>query len=473
MLLSSVRKTIDRYHLLAPGDRVVVGVSGGIDSMVLLHQLHVYRTIHPIELIVAHVNHGLRPGEAERERELVEKETNRLGLPFEYGLFDVKVFAKQEGLSLQDGARRVRFRFLNEVRDRYRAQKIALGHNADDQVETVLLRLIRGSGLRGLRGMVPVRDGIVIRPLLETWRREIEAFASEEGVPFLVDSSNLREDYLRNRIRLRLIPLIEKEYQPRFKEIVFRTSAILRQEDELLEQEAEKAYGRMVRKEKEGLSFRFSEFKGLLPALRRRVLRKMAERVQGRTFGEEGYLPGLDEILEKLASGASSFRFSLREGLFVEKRYDEVLMREGSFEEPSSFEAELTFPGRTVVEEIGKEVILEEVSKEDMAKERMDSPTRAWFDLEKASLPLKLRSFKPGDRFQPLGVRGTQKLKEFFIDHKIPRFERMGIPLLVSGERILWVVGYRIDEAFKVTERTKRVLRAELKDVSSVGSGSV
>lgn len=465
MLLPSVRRTIERHELLAPGDRVIVGVSGGIDSMVLLHQLNVCRGILALELIVAHVNHGLRPGESEKERELVQGEANRLGLAFEYGLFDVKAFAKEGGLSLQEGARRVRFRFLRDVCARYGAQKIALGHNADDQVETVLLRLIRGSGLRGLRGMLAIRDGIVIRPLLETWRREIETFASAKGIPFLLDSSNLREEYLRNRVRLRLIPFLEKEFQPRFREILFRTSLILQEEDACLEQEAEAAYDKIVRPDGEGLRFRFLALHGLPPSLRRRVVRLMLERLgEGGAADEEG-APEVDKVLQRLEQRRTSFLLPLREGLSIEKRYDEVFLKKGKPEEGAPFEVELVFPGRSLIETIGKEIRLEEVPREMMDRAGLTSDVVAWFDYEKVSFPLKVRSFRPGDRFQPLGLRGTKKLKEFFIDRKVPSFERTKVPLLVSGETILWVVGYRIDERVKVTRDTKRVLRAEVRDL--------
>jgi tRNA(Ile)-lysidine synthase len=203
--------------------------------MVLLHLLNACRQTFNLSLIVAHVNHGLRPSESEKEADLVQKECERFHLPFECGTFDAKEFQRVGKFSLQEAARRLRFHFFEQILKKYDAQKISLGHHADDQVETVLLRLMRGAGLQGLKGILPVREGRVIRPLLEVWRREIEAFAIKNNIPFLIDSSNLREDYLRNRVRLSLIPLLEKEYQPNLKEILLRTSAILREENDYLE----------------------------------------------------------------------------------------------------------------------------------------------------------------------------------------------------------------------------------------------
>ncbi len=463
MLLEQVRRTIDRYHLLDKGDRLIVGVSAGVDSMVLLYLLNAYRQTFDLSLIVAHINHGLRPKESEKEEELVQKESERLGLTFEYGRFDVKEFQKAEGLSLQEEARKIRFRFFNGLLQKYRANKIALGHNADDQVETVLLRLIRGSGLKGLRGMLPVREGRVIRPLLGVWRREIESFAEEMKVPYLLDSSNLKENYLRNRLRLTLIPLIEKEYQPNFRKIVFKTSTILRGENDYLERETERAYQKVVHEGKDALSFNFSEYQSLHPAIQWRIIQEMLGRIYGKevTIEERKGLE-VDRIYRKLNQRSPSFLVELPHGFSLEKRYDLVSIKKEWIKPVPPFEVEIISPGRHYIEEIKKEVVIEEFANDDQFKALYGLPDIVLLDYQNLQFPLKIRNFRAGDRFQPLGVKGTQKLKDFFIDHKIPRFERSRIPLLTSGEMIAWVVGYRIDERVKVTEKTQRVLRVKV-----------
>ena len=462
MLFDRVKRTIDRYHLLDRGDRLIVGVSGGVDSMVLLHLLDSYRQEFDLSLIVAHVNHSLRPEESEEEAHLVQKESERLGLHFEYGQFDVKKFQRAGGLSLQDAGRRIRFQFFKNLLLKYQAQKIVLGHNADDQVETVLLRLIRGSGLQGLKGMLPIREGRVIRPLLEVWKEEIESFAREKGIPFLLDSSNLKEDYLRNRVRLSLIPLIEKEYQPAFKEIVMKTSAILREENDYLDRGAEESYQRIIHQENEILSFKFSEFQALHKAIQWRVIQKIWGRMnEEERIMEEGEGLGVDSIYRQLHQSSPSFLLELPRGIYLEKQYDMVLLKKGRVKPLTPFEAELVMPGRTFIGEIGREVVAEETVRDEKFKVFKESPNTALLDYEKLQFPLKVRNFRPGDRFQPLGVKGTQKLKKFFIDHKIPKFERPKIPLLISGEKIVWIVGYRIDERVKVTEKTQRVLGVE------------
>ena len=435
-----------------------MGVSAGVDSMVLLHVLNAFRRDLELSLIVAHVNHGLRPAAAEKEAELVRHTSEDLGLPFEYGQFRVKELQRAKGLSPQDSARRIRFRFFSDLLQKHRASKIALGHHADDQVETVLLRLLRGCGLQGLKGMKPIRQGKVIRPLLERWREEIESFARANGVPYLQDTSNLEGNYLRNRIRLSLIPSIEEKFQPNFRAVLMKTSAILREEDDYLESEAEGAYQKIVRAEQGSLVFNFPEFQSLHRSIQRRVLQKMLVRMDGQ---EEEWVD-VDLIHRRIRQPTPSFVQDLPYGLFVERRYDAVFLKKGRIEPTQPFEVVLPLPGRTSIREIGREVVLEELKRDNSFESYEGLPNIAFIDYEMLQLPLKMRNFRPGDRFQPLGLKGAQKLKKFFIDHKVPRQDRMKVPLLLSGERIVWVAGYRIDERVKVTRKTKRILKVSL-----------
>lgn len=462
MLFSQFKRTIDHYQLLKKGDRLIVGVSGGMDSMVLLHLFNAYREVLNLFLIIAHVNHGLRPEESNREAELVREESERLGLPFEYGEFDVKRFKKEEGLSLQDAARRVRFHFFYDLLKKHHAQKIALGHHADDQVETILLRWIRGSGLQGLKGMLPIREGKVIRPLLEVWRSEIESFAHEKKIPYLIDSSNLKKDYLRNRIRLSLIPWMEKEFQPNFKKTLLRSSALLRDENDYLEKGAEEAYQKLVHQEGDGFFFRFSEYRSLHQAIQWRVIIRILKNIyQGELKGGKCEWSMVHQIYQALQASSPSFYIELPDGILGEKRYDHVFLRKGKIERLPPFEIKLVCPGRTFVEPLKREVLIEETDQDEFQRASKD-PNIAFIDYGSLRFPLVLRNFRSGDRFHPLGTKGSQKIKEFFIDHKIPKFERSNIPLLVSGEIIAWIVGYRIDERVKITDKTQRVLKIRM-----------
>lgn len=460
-LLYKIRRTIDRFGLCEKGDRMIVGVSAGVDSMVLLHLLNALRQDFSLSLIVAHLNHGLRPQEALREAELVRQESFRLGLPFEYQEMKVREFREIRRISLQEAARQVRFRFFYDLCQKYSADKIALGHHADDQVETLLLRLFRGSGLQGLKGMLPIREGRIIRPLLEVWKEDIESVAHECSIPYLIDSSNLKENYLRNRLRLDLIPLIEKEYQKGFRKNIFKTSILLKDENEFMDEEAEKAYREIVHEEEEESYFNLSELQSLHPALRWRIIQKVLGRINERLNQTEWEIKEVNLIHQALQRPPASFLIPLSGGLFCEKRYERVSIKRGEPEMIPPFNVELQCPGRTYISEIGKEILLEEVACEE-CKSISLSRNIALLDYENLSLPLRVRNFRPGDRFQPMGFEGTQKLKKFFINLKIPKIERANIPLLVSGDRIIWIIGYRIDERFKTTSKTRKVLKAEL-----------
>jgi len=295
------------------------------------------------------------------------------------------------------------------------------------------------------------------------WRREIESFATKNGIPSLLDSSNLKKKYLRNRLRLTLIPLIEREYQSNFKAVVMRTSTILREENDYLEREAEDVCQKIVRKEKDSLSFRFQEYESLHKAVQKRVLQKMLDKFYGGEMIEEREGWEISAIYRKLQQPSTSFFIELPYGIFIEKRYDRVSLGRGRAKVVPPFEVELISPGRTLVEEIGREVVIDETTSKDIEFGSLGEPRNiALLDYQDLQFPLRMRNFRPGDRFQPMGVKGTQKLKEFFIDHKIPRFERSKIPLLISGEMIAWIVGYRINERVKVREKTEKVLRIEL-----------
>lgn len=461
MLFKQVRRTIDYYRLLRKGDRLIVGVSAGVDSMVLLHVLNGLLREFELSLIVAHLNHGLRPVESEKEAALVRQESLRLGLPFEYKAFNVKGYQEAQGGSLQDAGRRARLLFFHHLLKKYDGNKIAMGHHADDQVETILFRLLRGSGLKGLKGILPIREGKVIRPLLEVWKEEIEAFALENSIPYLIDSSNLKEGYLRNRLRLNLIPLIEQEYQPGFRQVLIRTSEILREEDDFIEEEAGEACLRMIHEEGGGISFRFSSYQSLHKAIQRRVIRKALERMEWTPNQDGSERPEVNMIHRRLRNPSASLCMELSHDLFLEKRYDTVrLKKEGPGTVPP-FEVELPHWGRAYIPEIERDVLVEE-REWDGSQPVHSSPNVALLDDERLHYPLRMRNFRPGDRFHPMGVGGTQKVKDFFINHKVPKFERPRIPLLISGGVIAWIAGYRIDEQFKVTPKTRRVLRVEI-----------
>lgn len=447
MLLKKVQKTITRFGMLSPGERVVVAVSGGPDSMVLLHLLCLLQEPLALRLHVAHLDHGLRGEEGERDAEFVKGWAERWGLPSTIGRVEVR---KTKG-SLQEAARRARYRFLEEVAKKVGASRIALGHTQDDLAETVLINLMRGAGLKGLAGIPPAWEGWIIRPLIETSRQEVLAYAESQGVPFVVDASNLSGRYLRNRIRLKLLPTLAG-YNPRIVETLARAALILREEDAYLSTLAEAALSSLLKGEEMALPI--PALQGLPPALKRRVLREAFFRVSGLSLSW-GKTLALEGLLQ-----APSGRLSLPGGV--------VALREGGRlifarkEAPEGVEAVYRLSGTDKAElpAFGLRLHFTLLPKEacDLTAA---SPFCAFFNAEKMQGPLCVRAWWPGDRFFPLGLGGSKKLQDFFVDLKIPRWRRCSIPLLLSGDQIAWVVGMRIDDRFKVTQETREVLKVE------------
>ena len=284
------KRTIERYNMLYSGETVLVGVSGGPDSMALLYLLMDIRNEYGIALKLAHLNHGFRE-EAAGEAEFVRKTAVSLGLPVIIRCIDVPAIKETDGLSAQEAARKARYAFFAEAAEEAGASMVALAHTADDQAETVLMRLLRGSGPLGLSGIPPVRKissqesggrrqgPIIIRPLIECSRKEIEKYISERNIPFVTDSSNLKMDYMRNRVRMELLPFLQG-YNPNIKETLVRTADVARRANQFLDMEADRIY-KTFRDNKEGISMEFKTLKELHPAVSSGVIRKAIKEVKG------------------------------------------------------------------------------------------------------------------------------------------------------------------------------------------------
>jgi len=452
--IEKVRRTIARYNMISPGDGVVVAVSGGPDSVCLLDILHELGDELGIQLLVAHFDHGLRPGEDEDETRFVESLAMSLNLPFETKRAAESL--RQGAASLEERARNARYRFFDEVKKKYEARKIAVGHNINDQAETVLMRLMRGSGASGLSGIRPFRDNKIVRPLIELTRGEIESYLRQKGLAFVTDSSNLETRHLRNRIRIELLPQL-KRYQPRIVEVLGQVAEIMRRDDEYLEERAAEWVEERVEIRDTGeVYIPLPSFVELPEALRNRVIRQ-ALKITGGNLRKVS-TRHLDAV-NLLATGKRPQTLvKLPNGVSARRSYDTLFFGASEESQPQAFCCLLEGPGTFYLDALGCTVSLEEMEG-SVSPERSMSPWTAFLNAERITYPLMIRNFRPGDRFVPLGMSGHKKLKDFFIDLKIPSEVRARIPILTERDMPIWVCGFRIDDRFKVSSKTKKVLK--------------
>jgi len=458
--IEGVKRFIAANNMIEDGETVVAAVSGGPDSLALLYALYHIREALNFTLHVAHLDHKFRGVESAKDALFVKEHAHKLGLAFTLEATDVPQLVRESKLSAETAARKARYEFYERVAAEVGASKIALGHNADDQAETVLMRLLRGSGARGLSGIPRIREGKYIRPLLSTPRSEIEGFLSGLNLSPRQDASNEQPIYLRNKIRLELLPLLESEYNPSIKKALNRTAELLRSEDDYLDRMAHKSLNDCMINRQDGLiDIDIPKLKKQDVALQRRLLRHGIASVIGnlRDIGFEH----IESILPLISSRQPSRSLSLPHNLDITKSYDKLTICKSPLggiyaNESVCFKYELNVPGRTRLPEL-KATVACDINFDSEINPR--NRFQAMFDFDKiAQPPLQIRNRQNGDRFQPLGMRGTKKLKDFFIDEKIPRTSRDRIPILVSGDEILWVVGYRTNDKIKITPSTKRKL---------------
>jgi len=454
-LTSIITGTINRHGMISPGDRVVAAVSGGPDSMAMLYALDALRHGMGFTLSCAHMDHGLRP-DSGADAAFVEAACANLGI----GCVIYKAelaSALGPGVNKQAAAREARYAFLESTADRLGAAKIAVAHTMDDQAETYLMRELRGSGSRGLGSIPPVR-GRIIRPLIDVTRAMVMEYLARRGVGYRTDPTNLKTDYLRNRLRLELMPVL-KEYNPSLVETLARASAVMRDDDEYMDGVASEALEGMLSESEDGaLTLDSVAFDRLHPALRRRALRLVIGRLKGDTLslGQAH----IEDAMTLIASGGTGRGLDLPGGVRVELSYSRALFTLAD-EGPRPFSVELGVPGTAGIPEIGVVVEADLVGSPSPPAE--DALACEFFDPERLRGPLTVRSRMPGDAFCPTGMEGTKKLKEFFIDIKLPRPARAATPLLVCGGEIAWVIGLRADRRFASRDSGSGLVRVTLR----------
>jgi len=482
---------IRRHSLISRKEIVVVAVSGGADSVCLLHVLAKWQKELGIKLHMAHLNHQLRGVESEADAKYVSNLAGSLGIPVTIDMQDVAAYRTEKKCSIEEAARELRYAFLVKVARKVGANRIATGHTKDDHVETILMHILRGTGITGLCGLAPCSpmaydrqemldtsqrrsNLLVIRPLLDITREETMSYCQESQLDPRIDSSNLSLSFYRNRLRLQLLPLL-RQYNPSVEQALLRLADIAKEDKAFIEQQASALWDGVARPENNGIHLDKKQIANLPIALQRQLLRAAIARLAGDTRDiEANHIEAVRSLLNKPVGK----RISLPHGLICYGEYDELVIAGIAQQSrltpscpfpPLQGEFPLKVPGETVLSgwKVRASVVPDKVDSPSLrgilspGEGTFQSNLLAAFDLHKTGTELFVRHRRPGDRFQPLGMNVPKKLQEFMVDAKIPLSWRGYVPIVCSPQQIIWVVGWRIDDRAKVSKSTKEILRLE------------
>ncbi|GAB4340193.1 MAG: tRNA lysidine(34) synthetase TilS [Candidatus Abyssubacteria bacterium] len=465
-MIKVVEQTIQRHRMLAGGETVLVALSGGPDSVCLLDVLSQLRRKYSITICAAHFNHKLRDA-ADEDARFAEQLARERDLAFVTNSADVKDFAEAHKLSLEAAGRTLRYEFLRRSAMAVGAQRVAVGHTADDQAETVLMRLLRGTGPDGLAGIPPVRSladsegPAVIRPLIDVWRGEVMEHVRSRNLEFRIDTTNELPDFLRNRIRLQLLPHLEHEYNPHIKERLAAVASALALENDFLAKETRLLSTELIAETgPTWVIFHADILAQFHPALRKRIIGQLVSGVMpDGPMLESLHYEHADSMICS-GRGKTDLPGGLR--LEVSEGFGFISDTNGK---PEAVRAtyEVRLDGETHIPEFHLLVRTKTMPRvsSPLRLAKMCTPARQYFDLETVRLPVQIRARRPGDTFNPLGTEGTKKLKDFFIDKKVPRFLRDRVPLLLSHGRIMWVMGYAMDRKFMLRPGSSGALRVD------------
>lgn len=456
-LLHKVKETINKYNMIEKGDRILVAVSGGPDSVTLLHVLNMLKDELNISLVIAHVNHMLRDKESDGDEEYVKGLGNKFNIPVNTCRVDVDKYAREKGVSTEVAGREIRYDFFREVSIKEGCNKVAVAHNANDQVETFMMRLFRGSGIYGLRGIDAVRDNI-IRPLIDVDRSSIEKFCEEMNVETRLDATNLENIYSRNKIRLDVLPYISENFNKDIIRTIMRTIDSFTIDNDYLEEQSYISYKKYAKNlgdkiviDKEA----FTLHKAVLSRLIRNVMKDLLGNIK------EIEKKHIDEII-LIQSGETGKELILPRRIKATNNYGDIVIQiDNKNNEFINFEKDINISGTTYIEELDITIECEVTNKKNINKFSNNYLIK-YFDYDKIK-KVTIRNRRDGDYFTPLGMKGRKKLKDLFINEKIDKSKRSKIPLILFDNEIAWIVGLRISEKFKITEETKRILIIQVK----------
>ncbi len=451
-----VLSIIKEYNLIEENDNVVIGVSGGPDSMALLYILLYVRQVINFDIHVVHLNHGVRGKDAKKDQLFVEDQCKRLNLPYYTKNVNMVEYGKEKGITSEEAGRELRYGFFREILKDQGGGKIAVAHNKNDQAETVIMRFMRGTGIDGLRGMEYISEDI-IRPILSVNRQEIENYIEENKIETVLDKTNLQPIYSRNKVRLELLPYIEENFNPNIIDTIWRISRISSIDSKFLEDYTKKKYNIIVKKdEQNGIILDGKKILDLDKSIQQRIIRTAIQKINGSLQGiTEAHVLS---VLNLLVKGNTGKGVDLINNVIARLDYNDLILEKEDTEKYKDYYYEFPYPGVVNIEEIGYSFNVDLIDINGKYKFERSNHI-GYFDLEKIKGNLYLRNRRIGDSFSPFGMEGSKKIKDYFIDEKISQDLRDEIPLLTDEKNILWVVGYRTSEIYKVTDNTKRILK--------------
>ncbi|MGQ9844885.1 MAG: tRNA lysidine(34) synthetase TilS [Caldisericia bacterium] len=454
-LIKKIKNFISNNSLITENDRILVGLSGGPDSIFLLYFLiNNFKN----KIVIAHINHKLRGTDSDLDEKFVRKVSQKLKIPLYVKREDVKKLSRENKKSIEECGREVRFSFFKKILKVENLTKIALGHNFDDNIETIILNFIKGSGTKGLTGISEKINNIV-HPIINIKKSDILNYLNANKIEYRTDKTNFEDEFLRNKIRNYLIPIIEKEFNKNFKEKVVSLSNILKYEDNLIENIIENLERDVLIFNDDFTLIELNKFKNLDLAIKRRLIRKVISYLTEKESLREYSLEHIDKVIS-LENKKTGSKIELPKGIIAIKDKDKIIF-ERKNTTIEDFYIEITSLGS--YKEIGMKIDLFLVEKVSFDQD----PFISFFDYDKIDFPLKIRKPKFGEKFKPLGLNNYKKLQDFFVDSKIPKDIRWNLPILLDKKNdILWLIGLRISEAYKVTDLTKRVIciKIELED---------
>ena len=458
--IESFEKYSVKHKLFKSGEKIVVGFSGGADSTALLLALWHLKSKYGYSILAAHVNYNLRGDDSRFDEQFVRK------FCFDRNIsLVVKNANIKSSSSVENHAREIRFGYFNELRKLYKIQKIVLGHNREDQAETLLFRLFRGSGYTGIKGISPITDDIV-HPLLSFCREDIVSYLESENIQWREDLSNENNTYTRNKIRNQMIPWIKEHLNPNVVSKLYETAEIFAETDDILESLATRRYLKaQIKHSKDECILSSRIIRKTKSVLRYYVYKEAYSRINGNS--KDFYHNNFIDI-ENLLNSDGSKQIFLPNNIFVFKEYDELIFTNidiSKFENLENEKEITSLRSRFTFEDY--RIIMKKIKKMPNKRNLFEDKNVAYIDFDKTSFPITIRHRKPGDRFYPLGMQHNKKLKDFLIDEKVPKFDRDKVLIFCDKEKIIWLAGHRIDNRVVTSEQTLNILQIRIEKMTT------